>query len=80
MRSGKWLWSEIPHRRLELQKRALAVEPEGLEAMLRKAKAEGRQVRGPVDHGFIRSIYFRDPNGYVIEFPGRDLQSHNGPF
>ena len=28
---------------------------------------EGREVRGPVDHGFVRSIYFRDPNGYVIE-------------
>ena len=25
------------------------------------------EVRGPVDHGFVRSIYFRDPNGYVIE-------------
>jgi catechol-2,3-dioxygenase len=24
-------------------------------------------VRGPVDHGFCRSIYFRDPNGYVVE-------------
>ena len=24
-------------------------------------------MRGPVDHGFVRSIYFRDPNGYVIE-------------
>jgi catechol-2,3-dioxygenase len=24
-------------------------------------------VRGPVDHGFVRSIYFRDPNGYVVE-------------
>ena len=35
--------------------------------MLGKAKAEGREVRGPVDHGFVRSIYFRDPNGYVIE-------------
>ena len=35
--------------------------------MLRKGKAEGREVRGPVDHGFVRSIYFRDPNGYVIE-------------
>src|SRR5262249_41616390 len=32
-----------------------------------KAKAEGREVRGPVDHRFVRSIYFRDPNGYVIE-------------
>ena len=22
---------------------------------------------GPVDHGFCRSIYFRDPNGYIVE-------------
>ena len=35
--------------------------------MLQKGKAEGREVRGPVDHAFVRSIYFRDPNGYVIE-------------
>lgn len=35
--------------------------------MLQKANAEAREVRGPVDHGFVRSIYFRDPNGYVIE-------------
>ena len=46
---------------------ALGVEPETVEAMLEKAKAEGREVRGPVDHSFVRSIYFRDPNGYVIE-------------
>ena len=46
---------------------ALGVEPEIFDAMLEKAKAEGREVRGPVDHRFVRSIYFRDPNGYVIE-------------
>jgi hypothetical protein len=46
---------------------ALGVEPETFDAMLEKAKAEGREVRGPVDHRFVRSIYFRDPNGYVIE-------------
>jgi catechol 2,3-dioxygenase-like lactoylglutathione lyase family enzyme len=46
---------------------ALEVEPAELEAMLDKGKAERREVRGPIDHGFIRSIYFRDPNGYVIE-------------
>ena len=46
---------------------ALRVEPETFDAMLDKAKAEGREVRGPVDHRFVRSIYFRDPNGYVIE-------------
>jgi catechol 2,3-dioxygenase-like lactoylglutathione lyase family enzyme len=55
---------------------ALEVEPEALDRMLAKGKAEGREVRGPSDHKFIRSIYFRDPNGYVIELtakvPGRE--------
>jgi catechol 2,3-dioxygenase-like lactoylglutathione lyase family enzyme len=46
---------------------ALGVEPDTFDRMLDKGKAEGREVRGPVDHGFVRSIYFRDPNGYVIE-------------
>jgi catechol 2,3-dioxygenase-like lactoylglutathione lyase family enzyme len=46
---------------------ALEVAPQHLDHMLDKGKAEGREVRGPIDHGFIRSIYFRDPNGYVIE-------------
>ena len=46
---------------------ALGVEPETFDSMLEKAKNEGREVRGPVDHGFVRSIYFCDPNGYVIE-------------
>ncbi len=55
---------------------ALEVEPAALEAMFAKAKAEGREVRGISDHQVIRSIYFRDPNGYVIELaakvPGRE--------
>ena len=46
---------------------ALGVEPDVFDRMLQKGKAEGIEVRGPVDHGFVRSIYFRDPNGYVIE-------------
>jgi catechol 2,3-dioxygenase-like lactoylglutathione lyase family enzyme len=46
---------------------ALGVDPATFESMLQKGKAEGQEVRGPVDHGFCRSIYFRDPNGYVIE-------------
>jgi catechol 2,3-dioxygenase-like lactoylglutathione lyase family enzyme len=46
---------------------ALGVEPDVFDRMLQKGKDEGREVRGPVDHGFVRSIYFRDPNGYVIE-------------
>lgn len=46
---------------------ALGVENDVFDRMLEKGKAEGIEVRGPVDHGFVRSIYFRDPNGYVIE-------------
>jgi catechol 2,3-dioxygenase-like lactoylglutathione lyase family enzyme len=46
---------------------ALEVTPEEQDALLDKGRAQRREVRGPIDHGFIRSIYFRDPNGYVIE-------------
>ncbi|HZT89136.1 MAG TPA: VOC family protein, partial [Stellaceae bacterium] len=46
---------------------ALGVEAEVFEAMLDKGKAQGREVHGPIDHGFVRSIYFRDPNGYIVE-------------
>ena len=50
---------------------ALEVDPEALERMFAKGKAEGREVRGISDHRFIRSIYFRDPNGYVIELTAK---------
>src|SRR3954463_8254955 len=57
---------------------ALEVSPEALDRMFAKGKAEGREVRGISDHKFIRSIYFRDPNGYVIELtakvPGRESE------
>jgi catechol 2,3-dioxygenase-like lactoylglutathione lyase family enzyme len=46
---------------------ALGVEPDVFDRMLDKARTEGVEVRGPVDHGFVRSIYMRDPNGYVVE-------------
>jgi catechol 2,3-dioxygenase-like lactoylglutathione lyase family enzyme len=46
---------------------ALGVEPNVFDRMLDKARTEGVEVRGPVDHGFCRSIYMRDPNGYVVE-------------
>ena len=55
---------------------ALEVEVPVLEQMLAKGKAAGLDTRGVSDHGFIHSIYFRDPNGYVIELtakmPGHD--------
>jgi catechol 2,3-dioxygenase-like lactoylglutathione lyase family enzyme len=46
---------------------ALEVEHDVLEPMLAKGRAAGIETRGISDHGFIDSIYFRDPNGYVIE-------------
>jgi catechol 2,3-dioxygenase-like lactoylglutathione lyase family enzyme len=46
---------------------ALEVDRATLDAMFAKGKAAGMEVRGVADHGFIHSIYFRDPNGYVIE-------------
>ena len=30
-----------------------------------------QRTRGVVDHGFVHSIYFRDPNGYVIELTAK---------
>jgi len=42
-----------------------------LEPMMAKGRALGIETRGISDHGFIRSIYFRDPNGYVIELTAK---------
>jgi catechol 2,3-dioxygenase-like lactoylglutathione lyase family enzyme len=50
---------------------ALEVEEPELKRMLDKGKAAGIETRGIVDHGFIHSIYFRDPNGYVIELTAK---------
>jgi len=46
---------------------ALEVDQETLDNMFEKGKAAGIETRGVSDHGFAHSIYFRDPNGYVIE-------------
>jgi catechol 2,3-dioxygenase-like lactoylglutathione lyase family enzyme len=50
---------------------ALEVEPPVIKDMMAKGKAKGIETRGVSDHGFIHSIYFRDPNGYVIELTAR---------
>ncbi len=50
---------------------ALEVEPDVLHAMFAKGQAEGIETRGITDHGFIDSIYFRDPSGYVIELTAK---------
>lgn len=46
---------------------ALQVTRDDMMAMFEKGKAAGIETRGVADHHFIESIYFRDPNGYVIE-------------
>ena len=65
---------EVPGKPFEFKRQndldlhiALGVENDVFDRMLAKGQAEGIEVRGPVDHGFVRSIYFRDPNGYIIE-------------
>jgi catechol 2,3-dioxygenase-like lactoylglutathione lyase family enzyme len=55
---------------------ALEVEPEVLERMMAKGKAQGIESRGVSDHGFIHSIYLRDPNGYVIELTAKTADEH----
>jgi len=74
---------EAPDRPFEFKRQhdfdlhiALEVSPANLRRMFEKGKAAGIETRGISDHGFIDSIYFRDPNGYVIELtakrPGHD--------
>jgi len=46
---------------------ALETDLAALGAAVAAAAARGLEIRGPSDHGFIRSTYFRDPNGYVVE-------------
>ncbi|CAI8453766.1 MAG: Uncharacterised protein [SAR116 cluster bacterium MED-G04] len=69
---------EAPDRDFEFKKHhdfdlhlALEVSPEHLLKMFEKGKKEGIETRGISNHGFIDSIYFRDPNGYVIELTAR---------
>ena len=50
---------------------ALEVDPGTLEDLMARGKAAGIETRGVSDHGFIHSIYFRDPNGYVIELTAK---------
>ncbi len=50
---------------------ALEVEEPVLTDMRTRGKAAGIVSAGTVDHGFIHSNYFRDPNGYVIELTAK---------
>ena len=57
---------------------ALEVEHNRLQEMMDKGLANGIETRGISDHGFIDSIYFRDPNGYVIELTAKRPDHDHG--
>jgi catechol 2,3-dioxygenase-like lactoylglutathione lyase family enzyme len=74
---------EAPHEPFEFKEQAdfdlhiaLEVERDVLEPMMAKGKAAGIETRGISDHDFIHSIYFRDPNGYVIELTAK-VEGHD---
>ncbi len=79
MGDGSFLaFFEVPGKRFKFKKQhdfdlhiALEVDSRTLKRMFQKGKTEGVETRGISDHGFIRSIYFRDPNGYVIELAAK---------
>lgn len=52
----------------------LALEVESVEALEqahRNLTDNDIDVLGPIDHGFIRSIYFHDPSGHRLELAAR---------
>jgi catechol 2,3-dioxygenase-like lactoylglutathione lyase family enzyme len=46
---------------------AVEIPPADLQAWIALGRERGIEVRGPSDHGGFDSIYFRDPDGYVVE-------------
>ncbi len=55
----------------------LALEVESVEALdiaHKNLDAHDIDVLGPVDHGFIRSIYFYDPSGHRLELTARTTE------
>jgi len=56
---------------------ALEVDPGLLKETLERGKEAGIESRGIAEHGFVDSIYFRDPNGYIIELTAK-TERHDG--
>ncbi len=56
---------------------ALEVSESDLFRMYKKGINAKIETRGIIDHGFIQSIYFRDPNGYVVEltYPNKNIKN-----
>jgi catechol 2,3-dioxygenase-like lactoylglutathione lyase family enzyme len=62
---------------------ALEADDADVERANAAAAARGIETRGPSNHGFIRSTYYRDPNGYVVELavktPAHSAFERDGP-
>ena len=58
---------------------AFEVSESDLNKMFKKGNNSEIETRGIIDHGFIKSIYFRDTNGYVIEltYPKEKLNNNS---
>ncbi len=57
----------------------IAFETDSAESMLAwkdKIAAAGDFIFGPIDHEFVESVYFFDPNGYALEITHKTAQ-HN---
>ncbi len=84
MGNGSYLaFFEAPDRDFEFKKQhdydlhiALEVDRKTLAEMFQRGKDKEIETRGVADHKFIESIYFRDPNGYVIELTAK-LSGHD---
>jgi catechol 2,3-dioxygenase-like lactoylglutathione lyase family enzyme len=46
---------------------ALDVDAQTIDLAASRLRAAGVEVEGPVDRGYERSIYFKDPNGVTVE-------------
>jgi catechol 2,3-dioxygenase-like lactoylglutathione lyase family enzyme len=87
MGDGSFLaFFEAPDRAFEFKDQhdfdlhiALTVDDATLERMFERGRSEGVETRGISDHGFCRSIYFRDPNGYVVELAAPTGRSDGDP-
>ena len=75
MRDGSYMaFFELPEVEFEFEEQdpsdlhiALEVSEGTMKAMYDKGKAAGQEPYGPAELEALTSIYFRDPNGYIVE-------------
>jgi catechol 2,3-dioxygenase-like lactoylglutathione lyase family enzyme len=48
-----------------------AKSEDDLVALQERMRRHGKSCHGPVDHGFVKSVYMYDPNGLQVEFTCR---------